>query len=665
MSHVQTAKISTAKYLTIDPRGCNLALTWNEDAVDYLREQPVAYLIQQLLDAMKIERATALLYKTDPTAEQVIKFHTQAGYSLFRNLEFIAATQHFMKAAVDPREIIVLFPDIVSAIGMEYRRHVQPDIVSPKDINAAIREGKEIRERKVSETKDDRSQEFLDATPKKIVERACIALSDFLWKWRVANFQKLSAGSSDDALLEAVDSALLVLLVDLGGRTDAYTARRGKKGGAEEEQLSTFSPRELLFPKNYCNLAKMELYLSARQHFNTLALLWFTKNQPRKALAGFRKLSSGEWVDPGFFGVSETIEILQSLEDSSLLWEYVDWVLYEDPLSAIAVFVEPKRKDELPPEKVIKVLTDIEDKMIKQKKGEKPKLINKYLNYLVFDKKIPEEKYHNQLALIYLKTYQNAIQTGSSGDPVAVSSARNDLRRLLFESEKYDARGLLSYIKELELWNELCVLYSRLALHSDMIELCVYNLQDHQRAWRYCANVGKVVDEAKVAPGGQKKFLSKQDLQKCHKLFSTLLRIYCTPEVARIPPNESKQTFLGYALKVFEEYSSIINPVDVLRYLPDDVPIAAMAKPFEKMIPPLIHRKRTSLITKNLSSAENLEISLELHKTKRSFFLITPERLCPVCRVPLGDKIFRGYPGGEAVHYHCDAQYSAKLQKKL
>jgi hypothetical protein len=657
MSHVQTQKISFAKYLTVDPKGMQLGLVWNEDTVDYMREFPTVNLIQQYLDSMRIERATGLLYKTDPTAEQVMKFHTQAGYSLFRNMEFLSATQHFMKAATDPRELIAMFPDIVSAIGMDYKKVVQPDISAPKDINAAIREGKELREKKMTESKD---QEVLEASPKKLIERACIALSDFLWKWRQANFSKLSVSPANDSLLESVDSTLLVLLVDLGGRQDAYVTRRGKKG-VEEEPLATYTPRDLLFPKNYCNLAKMELYLSARQHFNTLALLWLTKNQPRKALAGFRKLSSGEWVDPGFFGVSETIEILQSLEDSPLLWEYVEWVLYEEPSSAISVFVEPKRKDEVPPEKVLKVLVEIEDKIVKAKKGDKPNLVNRYLHYLVFDKKAQDEKYHNQLALVYLKSYQKAVQGNASEDTKA--AARSDLRKLLFESERYDARGLLSYIKELELWDELCVLYSRLALHSEMLELCVYNLKDHQRAWQYCSNAGQVVDDSKSSPQDDNRYRTKQEIQKCHKLFSTLLRIYCNPDAARLPPTESRSSYLKLALTLFQQYSSIINPVDVLKYLPEEVPIASLSKPFERMIPPLIHRKRTTLITKNLSSAENLTTSLSLHVAKRRFFLITPERVCPVCKTPLGDKIFRGYPDGQAVHYHCDAQYNARLQK--
>jgi hypothetical protein len=666
VQHVQTFKINMAKNCSVDYKGFYLGLIWNEECIDYLKETPIEYQIQQYLDSKRLEKALALFMKSEPSAEETKSFYLQAGFAYMKHFEFIEAANLFLRSRVDPRELIALFPDLSSAIGLDYKKSELLNY--PKDINAIIREGKEIIERiPKEEAKDGKIQEVLEASSKTLIHSALIGLGSFLWKWRS---YRLGRNPNEEIeaeripIFEAVDSALLVLEVDMSGKTEAVFPRRKRISDSALIDELPFKARDILLPKNFCNLSKMELYLSARQNFNSLSLLYFSKGLTRKALAGFAKLASGEWIDPGFFGVNETIEVLQTLDDSPILWEYLDWVLMKEPHEALAIFAKPRRKTEIEFSKVVKILTETESKLKKaNKKIERLGLLEAYLEYLVFDRSTTDQQYHDQLGLLYLKSYEAMLESGTS-DRSLVDEARAKLRRFLFESKYYDAHRLLTFIKNLNLWDELFVLYSRLELHLEMLELCVYNLQLHETAWKYCADGGLVQSPTKEVSNNFVEFSNKHFLEKQQRLFSILLKIYCFPDVSKMPKDESKDSYLTHALQLCSIHSAFMNPIDILRCLPNHVPVSDIASFFEKMIPPLIHRKRSALITRNLSSAQNLSASILLNESKRKFFYISKERVCPVCKSPMGEKVFRGYPNGDVVHYNCVMKYEEKHSKK-
>jgi hypothetical protein len=62
--------------------------------------------------ANQVPEALALLYKTNPNAQQVRAFHAQAGFVLLADLQFVEALSHFQLSMLDPREIIALFPQL-------------------------------------------------------------------------------------------------------------------------------------------------------------------------------------------------------------------------------------------------------------------------------------------------------------------------------------------------------------------------------------------------------------------------------------------------------------------------------------------------------------------------------------------------------------------------
>lgn len=188
-----------------------------------------------------------------------------------------------------------------------------------------------------------------------------------------------------------------------------------------------------------------------------------------------------------------------------------------------------------------------------------------------------------------------------------------------------------------------------------MLELCVYDLNEHTRARKYCT-VGGV--NAVGTPGRP-----RADLRKSKELFQILINIYLNPNKSRLNSDETVDSFFDHALDVFMHHGDMVDARVLLERTPDDTPFARLLPALNKVFPKIAHRTRTLDITRNLSRNENLEVLVELNELKQGRVIVNSQLCCYVCNLPIHQQVFKQFPGGELVHYNCDGDFLLEQSK--
>jgi len=139
---------------------------------------------------------------------------------------------------------------------------------------------------------------------------------------------------------------------------------------------------------------------------------------------------------------------------------------------------------------------------------------------------------------------------------------------------------------------------------------------------------------------------------KRQHLFLTLFKTYLHPPVPQKSTRDVSsipQNALDFLSRAFDE----IDPTRILELLPENIPIQAIAPYLSKVMRATTHKRRDSQITKNLKKSENLKVKCQHIYASSPAALIGPERMCPVCKKRIGDKVFAFFPNGVVVHFKC------------
>jgi len=206
---------------------------------------------------------------------------------LFTNKEFSAAMKEFEKAAIDPYDVIRLFPSLV-----------------PEPKNSA--EDTTVPTSSVPKLEDHD------------LENAHMALIEFLAQARQREVVKLlDTKSSSKALLEIIDTTLLKCYLQTN---DALVAP--------------------LLRLNQCHLEESEKMLKKHNKLSELIILYDGKGMHKKALTLLREQANVE--GSVLQGLQRTIGYLQGLgtEHLTLIFEFAEWVLTEDPIEGLKIFTE-------------------------------------------------------------------------------------------------------------------------------------------------------------------------------------------------------------------------------------------------------------------------------------------------------------------------------------
>ena len=398
--------------------------------------------IAQYMEASRTEEALALLQRTVPDTVRVLEFHVEAGFVMLRDLQLVQAFSHFVSSNVDPRELIVLFPDlIVAERGSWSGKH------AVGSMDEVIEKGRRKAEQR---SEDKRYRAVLSMTNKQLQRQARLHLAQFLWDRR----ERGKLWDDDD--IPWVDTVLLMLCVEFMDdeatqppSTAPTTAIVPSKPGASTVSLSTttfpFTLQQLLLPTNQIIQSEAETYLLVKHRYNALASYYLSINQQRQALEVYHRLGSGEFTETDRVtgvrdsGVAQTVGLLLVMGDDELLWEFAEWVLLMDAEAGLSVFTSTTRKVQLPTEKVLGYLKRVNGKRIAAKGGDGsgdssggsdgPDIVESYLEHIVMHGIVKDTLYHTQLALTYLrKIYQLQQQptTTTNGSANDASSTGED-----------------------------------------------------------------------------------------------------------------------------------------------------------------------------------------------------------------------------------------------
>lgn len=267
------------------------------------------------------------------------KIQQQAGFIYFSNGDFDKAHELFENGAVDPREVISIFPSLLPPSSIFIR--TVPPLHEIADINQLYHGD----EGKLTEAK-----EFL---------------RHFL--------EDLRESSSVNQSLE-VDTALLKLYAEVNA-----------------PELETFiAAGEITVDvRDCCD------WLEKSKCYHALALLHRHARDHDKALKVWAKIITGEYKDDSFHGLEFFVECLANLKEPELMWRYADFVLSRDEEIGVGIFTlrstSQPNSDTMKPDTIVDYLHQY------------PKAVVKYLEHLVLKQNIEAEKFHTHLAVLYLE----------------------------------------------------------------------------------------------------------------------------------------------------------------------------------------------------------------------------------------------------------------------
>ncbi|CBK23178.2 uncharacterized protein [Blastocystis hominis] len=213
--------------------------------------------------------------------------------------------------------------------------------------------------------------------------------------------------------------------------------------------------------------------------------------------------------------------------------------------------------------------------------------------------------------------------------------SKTELLEFLELSNSYDAAELLRSFPADSFLEEKAIILSKLGEDLAALEIIAHRLGNKNMAEAYC----------------QKVWNSNRN----ENIFIHLLKTYLfPPESSILSRNES----LKLAIGVLTDHSDHVNIVEVLRLLPDDVPLNDLIESIEVVMTKLEENRRSSLMLRQLAAVRRFDVSEEYMSLRNSSFENTPVTFCPVCNRVLGDSVFTLFPDGVAMHAACARQHS-------
>ncbi|KAJ8047948.1 Transforming growth factor-beta receptor-associated protein 1 [Holothuria leucospilota] len=489
----------------------------------------------------------------------------QGGFIKFGEHQLIEAKEMFKGGKLDVRELICLFPNLLPS-SSDFTRAV-PFLHDYADIN-----------------------QIVQGNPERLQECRAFLL-DYLEEIRGS---ESSAGSRME-----IDTALLKL----------YASSNPKK------------LNEFLASENYCSLSDSLETLNAHKCYHAQGILYRIHGDYEKALNIWMRIQDEELKDPSFPGLEYIIQFLAKLSDHELVWRHVEWCLQKDPELTVKIFTE--RPEDEPPTERMRPDTIIDYLHAY------PTAVIRYLEHLVFQRKLEKESYHTHLAVLYLNEVLKLRENQSTQGHV-LNLARTKLRHMLQQSNLYRVQVILSKVKETDMYAECAILYGKLEEHDKALRIIVHKLQDYGAAENYC-DINS----------------SGRDLTYRRRLYQILLGVYLDPMEGK------KDSLLAPAISLLNSETADFDTVRVLQLIPENWSIGLVKQFLRHSVENNMHLARTRKIQNSLSRNENLQVKYQMMKQRREPVYLSEERLCQVCNRNFVEPKFVRYPNGVITHTYC------------
>lgn len=688
---------------------------------------PFSRQVQKLLMQARVGDALDLLNASfgpeDPRREEQLSlFHIQAGWALFRDLQFKTALQHFtLSQDFNIVRVLVFWrrylPDSWEPPppGDDYKGRTTSGAPDPRDINEFIQE---------------RLHEKDGVTPSPAmiaasVSSAHVAMVSFLEKQRgaVMQAQERAGSKSSDrcekggtcSLLRAVDTALLKLLVE-----------------AEEtdERIDA-----ILDSGCSCQVEDCEVFLRERERLDVLARFWKSQGLYEKVLEQWSLFlrvggvgASGTEASTKVTCAKAAAELADALTSAApcpggaaLLRKYVPQLLAAAPASVLTVFVGSSRHGRagvcpLSTDEVLNMLSGHDD------------LAQSFLEYAMQKRKDVEPHHRTRLGMLYTASIETE-QKNSSDTRLKVSAPRQGFLKFLEGAPDLDVAALLPPVEKLGLTEEQVVLRCREGRHKEALRLLVEVLNNLPRAEVYCRILGArrqrkallgssalhgdalSVFCAEVPPWAQpiafntKRSQASASANEADLLGSTKMNQSDGMEplgfnsASGIPgagsgagkePVRPLMMLLQVLLEAYEnsgkdptrfkkvsaEYKDAVlillmayaghwelPPHEVVNELPAGWALESLAPYLTKCARICLHDKRATMLEENLSSMAYLKTFSAWAQERMRKVNITGDKCCPVCNRRFVDKdsvgkAFVAYPSETCVHLQCKEDLS-------
>ncbi|KAM8877592.1 transforming growth factor-beta receptor-associated protein 1 homolog isoform 1-T2 [Synchiropus picturatus] len=405
-----------------------------------------------------------------------------------------------------------------------------------------------------------------------------------------------------------------------GCREDVDTALL--KLYAEQNHCSLL---ELLSSDNSCLMVDCVPWLEKYHKYFALGLLYHYNGHDSTALQMWIRVADGDLQDPTRSDLYEYIvDFLCSCTNLDLVWQYADWALQKDPTRAVHIFTKrpDKNRQTVNPDDVISYLERHNEALLL------------YLEHLVLNRRVQEERFHTQLATLYLERVMSLLTVSSSSNELR--RAREKLQALLRESDLYSVHFLLGEMENCEeLLLERATLHGKLEENEKALHILVHKLKDFKSAEAFCLWASACRDS------GYRQ-----------QLFHLLLKVYLDSSQVAAGNGEFEMA----AVDLLNQHGEVFDAVQVLRMLPDGWSLQLLRPFLGRAIRASMHAYHTSEIAVGLAHSENAQLLHDRLKVRRKPIFVSEKKGCHLCHNTFSEPDVVILPGGVPVHAHCVAQ---------
>lgn len=439
-------------------------------------------------------------------------------------------------------------------------------------------------------------------------------ITSFIKRYLSAWRQRKGFGSIADEVqvFQTVDAALLRILLEQDRQN---TKKSSMPSSARAELYSLVDSGVECFDRA---VALLESY----HRLYVLSRLYQSRKLYGKVLGTWRRIIDGEKDNGGELrdGENEVRKYLGKMKDTSVVHEYGTWLARRNPKLGVQVFTDDSSRVKMEPQNVVQLL-----------KRQAPDAVKVYLEHLVFGKK--NVQYANDLISYYLDNVF-AVLSGSEDARAILAQTYESYRALrppkptyrqfIIENEipaswwhdrlrllellggshgagfSYDVGKILSRIEPFEedLVPESIIIDGRQGRHQQALRLLTQGLGDYHTAINYCLLGGASIFHPISGPLAPNAAPSREEQAK---LFGYLLS-----EFLRIQDINDR---LERTSELLERFGSWYDVRQVLELIPETWSVELVSAFLVSAFRRLLHEKSEAMITKALSSAENLQVA--------------------------------------------------------
>eukprot|EP01130_Rhizamoeba_saxonica_P016322 TRINITY_DN7529_c0_g1_i2.p1 TRINITY_DN7529_c0_g1~~TRINITY_DN7529_c0_g1_i2.p1 ORF type:complete len:866 (+),score=159.11 TRINITY_DN7529_c0_g1_i2:248-2845(+) len=451
---------------------------------------PIEDQVFQLIEAGNVVRGLELFVQTskyDPIFREKLKgFHELAGDVLFRKSKFYQAKDYYLQSNVDPRKLLLHYPDLTN----ERVEYLYRDILPVTNIMILT-----IKPQKIVLGR----RNTISGPQMGLLKEA----KDSLMKFLEASKEK---HTQDAEIMREIDIALLKLYAEVDPRLMEPLIKSSEMDIPYDEVEALFTEKRLWY---------------------SLAILYKCTYRERSALDIWRKLGLRELLDKDYNGIEESTELLSTISDFEYLQEYSDWIYSKDVDNFKRIFTSTNRDSSaIPHDLVLNYLT---------KYGVDMKEF--YLEFLVNELQSSEEKYHNLLANHYMQKVL-ALVTTTNSDLNQGKELQEKFQQFLKFSKYYDPYTLLASTESHHLPEEKVILLTRIGNYTEAMRIIVDIKKDYKRAEQYCFHVDNIEASDDIY-----SFLSPNTKTLLHDLLSLYIEL---SETQGLSPDYALQLLKDY-----------------------------------------------------------------------------------------------------------------------